>query len=709
MRPSQLDKSFTLGSVARHPLRFAAALGLGTLWYVVIPSVAAAAVFTAILSDSTNTFSSGNLLLQATTPDTAVCLSSGAAISSDAAACSGNPMPSTTLSTTATSASTTLASTGTLGATQGLFSAGLCAVQQFTDASSSANDPVLPVSGVTFGSTMSQLSSTDASFNGTSGWGETVKSFANPENFSIAGWFNTSSAQGTLIGFSSVQTNAGSTSNDRELWIDSAGKLVWATTTSSTAKTEVTSPSAYNNGAWHYVVASIGTANHIQLYVDGSLVASSSAATAAYNYTGYWTLGWGSELSATPAWTDKPTNAYFNGQLSGFAVIPSQLTAAQVTTLYGAATQSAYSTDVTALSPSVYWPLSDTGSQGYTGALPGLSATTVKFADASGSANTGSPGTGTITTGAAGPLSGGAVTLAGTAGSAINAATGAASVQTTSQSIWFKTTSSGVLMSRNSSTADGGAPTDSDHILWIDSAGKLVYGLATGSTPTRVQVTSPSAYNDGTWHLAVVTVSASTISLYVDNALVATGTTSTVQSYTGYWHLGYGYTTGYSDVPTNTYFTGSLALAAVYPTTLTTTQVASLDTVSSVASEEIAALALSPTGLWPLNDQVTSPVCAKVDVTIGAVKGATTSCVEPYVAAAACAAPSTAVEANTVLPKAMPVPVSGTNVTISLTLLLNATLATGVTGLHLLLPLTFTSADSSFSAQDSYSFAQATL
>jgi hypothetical protein len=708
VRPSELDSSFTLRSVARHPLRFFAALGLGTLWYIVVPTIAAAAVFTAVLSDAANVFSSGNLLLSGTTPTSVLCTSSGPTISSDAATCTGNPLPSATLSTTAFSATSTLASRGTVSASSALVYSTGCGVAQFTDSTSGA-DTALPDLGVTYATPMSALASTAAAFDGSTGWVETLKSVTNPENFTIAGWFNSSVAQGTLIGFSSVQTTAGSTSNDRELWLDSAGKLVWATTTSSSAITELTSPTAYNNGAWHFVVATIGTTNNDQLYVDGVLVASSTT-SAAYSYTGYWTLGWGSEETATPAWTDKPTSAYFKGSLAGFAIIPSQLSTAQVTALYATKTMSTFSAAITALTPTSYWPLNDSGSVPYTGALPSQAATTLKFYDASGHADTASPGTGTITAAASGPLGGTAVTLAGITGSAINAATSLTSPQTFSQSIWFKTTASGVLMGLTNVAADTTASTSHDHMLWIDPAGKLVYGIDYGTTPANTEMTSTGTYNNGSWHLGVITGSAAGTSMYVDGALVASSTTAlTVTSYTGYWHLGYGYATGWSDAPSANYFTGSLAHAAYFTTALSAAQVTSLFAASTTATEENAVLALSPSGYWPLYDTLTSPACATVEVTIGALKGSTTSCVEPYAAASACAAPATTVEANTVLPKTVPQPVSGTSVALTFTLKLTGAEPTGVAGLHLLIPLIFMTQYSSFSSQLSYATAQAVL
>ncbi len=66
-------------------------------------------------------------------------------------------------------------------------------------------------------------------------------------------------------------------------------------------------------------------------------------------------------------------------------------------------------------------------------------------------------------------------------------------------------------------------------------------------------------------------------------------------------------------------------------------------------------------------------------------------------------------EANTLLPKAMPQPVTGTTVALTITLKLTATESVGVAGLHLLIPLTFTTQNSRFTSQISYALSQAVL
>ena len=88
----------------------------------------------------------------------------------------------------------------------------------------------------------------------------------------------------------------------------------------------ITSPTAYNNGQWHQVVATQG-ADGMKLYVDGQLVAS-NAVTGAQNYTGYWRVG------GDRSWNS--TSNYFNGTIDEVAVYPTVLSAQRVAQHYKA-------------------------------------------------------------------------------------------------------------------------------------------------------------------------------------------------------------------------------------------------------------------------------------------------------------------------------------------------------------------------------------
>ena len=306
---------------------------------------------------------------------------SGGAVTSNSSICStGSPLPAGSLSTGSSNASTTLTSRGTANASSALVASGACGVAQFVDPAGS--DDALPFNGVTYGAS-GPLGTTAAGFDGSTGWAETTNSDSNPEGFSVLLWFKTTTAAGGLLGFSSQAnpTTSTPTDHDRQLWIDPSGKLVWGVY--STNINQLTSPSAVNTGNWVFAVASIGSSG-TALYVNGTKVASSSTPTTAQNYTGWWSLGYASMAN----WNDTPSTYYFNGSLAQAAVIPSQLSASQVSNLYGDTTLASYRAGVNALNPTNYWPLNDLGTTPYEGSIPGVAASTT-LVDASVNANSG--------------------------------------------------------------------------------------------------------------------------------------------------------------------------------------------------------------------------------------------------------------------------------------------------------------------------------
>lgn len=160
-------------------------------------------------------------------------------------------------------------------------------------------------------------------FDGTSTYVSTPTAQTNPQTFTSEIWFRTTTTTGgELIGFSSVQTGA-TNQHDRHLYMTNAGKLVFGVYNSGVYT--ITSPSAYNNGAWHHTAATLSPAG-LQLYVDGAQVAASTATTAAESYTGYWRIG----QDNLSGWTDVPTSQYFTGQLSYAAVYTTALTATTI-------------------------------------------------------------------------------------------------------------------------------------------------------------------------------------------------------------------------------------------------------------------------------------------------------------------------------------------------------------------------------------------
>ncbi|GAA2979684.1 signal peptidase I [Actinokineospora diospyrosa] len=183
--------------------------------------------------------------------------------------------------------------------------------------------------GALQGAQQGQSSSTATGFNGTTN-ATNLTSFANPTNFTIEAWFKVSGNWGGLIGGFFDTVSVSSTARDRVVYLDSAGRVTFAVNPAGGIKS-VNSVASYNDGTWHHMAASLGSAG-MKLYVDGVLVAQDAATTTAQNYTGYWRWG-GGILTNYP---NRPISDYLVGALDEYAVYGSQLSDAQIRRHYHA-------------------------------------------------------------------------------------------------------------------------------------------------------------------------------------------------------------------------------------------------------------------------------------------------------------------------------------------------------------------------------------
>lgn len=153
------------------------------------------------------------------------------------------------------------------------------------------------------------------------------------------------SGGGKLIGFESTKTGVSDSGQggqyDRMVYMDSSGRVHFGVWTGAT--TTANSSATYNDGSWHMAVATMGggaTGDGMKLYVDGALV-DSNANTTSQDYSGtnggWWRVGcgnlqgWGSDFGTQ-------TNYAFNGNLDEATVYTTELSAANITTLYDDAT-----------------------------------------------------------------------------------------------------------------------------------------------------------------------------------------------------------------------------------------------------------------------------------------------------------------------------------------------------------------------------------
>jgi hypothetical protein len=693
--------------------------GLGTLGTVgasliVFASAAMAAGFGAHVVGNSTTFSSATLQLEGITGSNCYSTGSGSGgtVSANSSVCAtGSPLPVGSLSSTVTStATTTLNSVGNVNASAAEVSSPTCGVAQLADAgtnvqwSGSGSNTALVFNGITYQATGPMPGSQGISTDGSTGWAETTASYVNPETFTVLVWFKTSSPSGALIGFGSQSNPVISTpaTHDRQLWVDSAGKLVWGLYNGGLD--QVTSSTIVTGGSWEFAAATVGSAGQL-LYVNGASVGSGTTTnTSAQSFTGWWSLGYAS----LAGWADIPANYYFNGSIAQVAVIPSQLTASQISTLWGDRTVlSTYTSAVNALSPVDAWALGDSGSVPYLGPVPGATASTT-LADASGNGNTGSA-QGGVTLGAAGPtaLGGNAVSLNGSSGY-VQTSTSSSNPEGFSTVAWFKTSSaSGGTIIGFTDTQGNGTPGSWDRVLWLDNTGKLVWGVYNGTTN---ELTSASAYNNGSWHMAVAEIGPSGQQLWVDGTRVGlNASVTTAQSYTGYWHLGWGYEASWADPPTSSYLSGSLAQVAIVPTQLSASGISNLYANTSAADYALDMGALSSTSYWPLGDSM-SNVCGTGEVTVQQTVGSTNTCIYPA-AAGTCAAVSSAHLINAFGSHSITAPTSATAVAIKIVMELSAASGTSIKGLHMLPAISFATTKSStlWSAQISYSYASVML
>lgn len=138
--------------------------------------------------------------------------------------------------------------------------------------------------------------------------------------------------------------------------------------------------------------------------------------------------------------------------------------------------------------------------------------------------------------------------------------------------LWFKTSTSrgGKLIGYGD--AQTGTSSSYDRHLYMSNNGRVNFGVYPGSTQV---ITSASALNDGQWHHVAASLGAGGMKLYVDGQLAASeASVNSAQAYSGYWRVGGDNLNGWPNAPSSSWFSGAIDEVAVYPSTLTPSQVA---------------------------------------------------------------------------------------------------------------------------------------
>jgi hypothetical protein len=273
--------------------------------------------------------------------------------------------------------------------------------------------------------------------------------------------------------------------------------------------------------------------------------------------------------------------------------------------------------------------------------------------------------------------------------------TSTTTVSPNSEGVWFKVangySNGGGLISVGAGPASAASAT-SPIAVWMNNAGKIsVYVMGQGGQTSTA--TTTGSYNDGGWHLVVLSVTSGHSSpvLYLDGvATVASVFNPSMLGATGFWHVGWLDTTGLAGAPTSATLTGTLSGAFATSSALTQANVTGLNGAPSAAAYSTAVLALGgEQHLWMLGDSgtttytgtlpsaMTAP-CSQVDVAFS-FTSPTASIAQQSLTAFANGT------ANTV---AAPVP--GNTQTMTVSLSRGASYDATVAGLHLYAPLTFT-------------------
>ncbi|WP_298459553.1 PKD domain-containing protein [uncultured Cellulomonas sp.] len=256
------------------------------------------------------------------------------------------------------------------------------------------------------------------------------------------------------------------------------------------------------------------------------------------------------------------------------AVAPERPAPADV---YGAAVRSA--------EPSLYWRL---------GEVTGPTAHDSGTAGESGTYRTGG-----VTLGASGVLDGVADTAAVFDGSSGLVSSDLSTVNPTafSEELWFSTTTTAGGKLIGFGDRQTGTSTTYDRHVYMETDGRLTFGVYTGQTVT---VTSTESYNDGRWHHVVATQSAAGMRLYVDGDVVGQSPETQAQAYTGYWRVGGDTTWG-----PQPWFAGTIDEVAVYPTALS---------AATVADHHSLGTAIQPRNQAPTASFTASPTDLTLDV-----------------------------------------------------------------------------------------------
>ena len=147
--------------------------------------------------------------------------------------------------------------------------------------------------------------------------------------------------------------------------------------------------------------------------------------------------------------------------------------------------------------------------------------------------------------------------------------------------VWFKSTSNAGGQLIGFGDAQTGSSTNLDRVIYLNNAGKIVYGTKPSAFKT---VTTAASYNDGSWHHVAASLGSGGLLLYVDGLRQGTDTTTTTAAnFNGYWRLGFDNLSAWPTAPTSNFVGATIDEARIYTRALSDTEIQNDYTVGANA------------------------------------------------------------------------------------------------------------------------------
>ena len=360
----------------------------------------------------------------------------------------------------------------------------------------------------------------------------------------LEAWFQTTSG-GVILGFQSSSAGSDSTPDqwDPEIYVGTDGRLyAGAYATALASGEQVTSPGPVNDGRWHEVALVIdGQSDTMTAYLDGRLLGTVPGTPEFYQgsfdqigtgYTEYW-------AAAPDGWDG------FVGEIDDVRVWGKARTAAEIgqdmtTELIG--NESGLEADYP-LDEGQGLTAHDQTPNGNDGTLAGLNGGLPAWVvPGNAGIDLGDDG---ITANSTRSSTAGALQFEGS--NYVSLPNGLIDGAEPSETLeaWFQTTSGGVILGyQSSSAASDFAPDQWDPEIYVGTDGKLYGGAYDTDLGSIEQVTSTGPVNDGRWHEVALVIDgqSDTMTVYLDGQLVGSVSGSPEFYQGSFDQIGTGYT-----------------------------------------------------------------------------------------------------------------------------------------------------------------------